>query len=312
MKEVLKLGSCLLIVLLVFIASSALGSNYVNLVNNTEKWYSTEGNERCVVQKMHTLVTSHPGGLYRMHREFLKDNNVTSTEDQIFSYDTQGNVFYHGDLIGPDLEDPILWVDAPLAVGKTWTDSRPAINSDTKCVGSVFYVFAVLERETITCPAGSFDCFRVFLSEIHPNGQVNNQCYWYNNQCGMVMCSLQNNTQFKLVKVIPGENSDPDEDIHNPGYDDLPQGILGIPNPANPRTMVTFELGQSGKVSVDVFDISGRLVKRLIQDEFRMAGQVTHPWQGNDEHGRSVASGTYLLRVKAGNSMSTSRLTLVR
>ena len=123
---------------------------------------------------------------------------------------------------------------------------------------------------------------------------------------------MQDRTEYKLVKVIPGDNSDPDENIHNPGHDDLPMGILGVPNPANPRTTVTFELSQPAQVSLDVFDISGRLVKRLIQDEFLAAGQVSRRWQGNDEQGRTVASGTYLLRLKAGNSLSTSRITLVR
>ena len=150
MKVLLKLGSGLVLVLLLFAAGSALASNYVNLVNNTEKFYSTEGTESCLVQKMHTMVTRRPGGLYLMHREILKDNNVISTDDRLFSYNIHGDIFYHGDLIGPDFQDPILWVDAPLTVGKSWTDFRPAISSDPKNGGKIFYVFAVLERELIS------------------------------------------------------------------------------------------------------------------------------------------------------------------
>ena len=77
-------------------------------------------------------------------------------------------------------------------------------------------------------------------------------------------------------------------------------------------TDISFELKQPVAVDVEVFDISGRLIKRLAQGEFMPAGPVSIRWQGNDEQGQAVASGTYLYRVKAGQTVSTNRITLVR
>ena len=60
------------------------------------------------------------------------------------------------------------------------------------------------------------------------------------------------------------------------------------PNPCNPRTTIAFTLAESGPASVNVFDVRGRLVRRLHQGGLE-AGPHNLPWSGDDERGRPLA-----------------------
>ena len=116
-----------------------------------------------------------------------------------------------------------------------------------------------------------------------------------------------------VVACITDSDSDPDEQIHNPlPGEGLVSDLLGVPNPANPLTNIQFTLESASKVDVQIFDISGRLVKRLLQGAYLPAGPAAFSWSGTDEQGQAVASGTYLLQVKAGKFITSQRITLVR
>jgi hypothetical protein len=313
MKAGWKVLSCLVLLAVLTWAGTALAISYVNLVPGTEKWFTCDNADRCLTQKMHTVVIDHPGGLYVVQKEILLDGQVLSVENRLFDYDADGKIYFYGTLEEPFLDTPILWVDAPLRLGQTWTDSRTVISSDDEPNNVVHYIFAVLDLRRITCPAGSFDCYQVLLTEVQPDGQATNCTFWYNESCGLVRCCLEDSRLFNLTKVIPGDNGDPDDQIHNPLPDEgLIWGLRGAPNPANPMTTVRFDLKDASAVQVAVFDISGRLVRRLMQDQFLPAGPVSVGWDGADEMGQAAASGTYLVQVKAGQNVASQRVTLVR
>jgi len=84
-----------------------------------------------------------------------------------------------------------------------------------------------------------------------------------------------------------------------------------VPNPFNPRTTITFGLGAEGPVTVRVFDVSGRLVKSLLEGN-RPAGDHTLTWHGDDDAGRPVGSGLYICRLRSGGQEETRSMTLVR
>ncbi len=84
------------------------------------------------------------------------------------------------------------------------------------------------------------------------------------------------------------------------------------PNPFNPQTTVSFVLPKTGPVNIQVYDLTGRLVKTLVSGEIVLAGQKEWTWMGRDNHGRNVSSGVYLLRLEAGPFQATGRMVLVR
>ena len=83
------------------------------------------------------------------------------------------------------------------------------------------------------------------------------------------------------------------------------------PNPFNPRTTIHYGLARSGPVRVRVHDVAGRRVRTLVDDSLS-AGWHQVVWDGQDDAGRSVASGRYFVRVDAGDEHDTRGITLVK
>ncbi len=88
--------------------------------------------------------------------------------------------------------------------------------------------------------------------------------------------------------------------------------LAAYPNPFNPQTTVSFVLSRRSAVKLQVFDVAGRLVRVLLNDVIVDAGRRDVVWQGRDESGRTVASGTYFYRLQSGDHVETKRMTLVK
>jgi hypothetical protein len=83
------------------------------------------------------------------------------------------------------------------------------------------------------------------------------------------------------------------------------------PNPFNPKTTVRFDLPQPGRVELAVFDLGGRKVATLVNDQLP-AGHHTVTWLGQDDTGRRMASGTYVYRLQANGEVLTRKMMLVK
>ena len=68
------------------------------------------------------------------------------------------------------------------------------------------------------------------------------------------------------------------------------------PNPFNPGTTITYELGNVSNVQLNVYDITGRLVSRLVNQKQREGSYVV------EFDGSSLASGVYFYRLEAENT----------
>ena len=84
-----------------------------------------------------------------------------------------------------------------------------------------------------------------------------------------------------------------------------------VPNPFNPRTTIAFSLPQGGPVDVVIYSASGRRVTVLVHEEMG-AGRHEVVWNGTDDRGREVASGVYLVQVRAKGQAKVRKLGLVR
>ncbi len=105
-------------------------------------------------------------------------------------------------------------------------------------------------------------------------------------------------------------------DLSTPVEDPLLQParlVLGeaFPNPFNPKTTVRFDLPQSGRVELAVFDLGGRKVATLVNDQLP-AGRHAVSWLGQDDSGRRVASGTYVYRLQANGEVLSRKMTMVK
>lgn len=95
-----------------------------------------------------------------------------------------------------------------------------------------------------------------------------------------------------------------------------PRVVLGqhmsYPNPFNPSVTLEFSLAVESEVVVSVYDLSGRLVRRLLRGESLREGSHRFAWNGRDVNDRGVSSGVYVYRIEASGENVVGRLILVK
>ena len=83
------------------------------------------------------------------------------------------------------------------------------------------------------------------------------------------------------------------------------------PNPFNANTTIAYEVGGEGLVELAIYNAAGQKIRDLVQDRL-VAGRYAVQWDGRDNRGRAVASGTYVYQLTAGNYQESRSLTLLK
>ena len=83
------------------------------------------------------------------------------------------------------------------------------------------------------------------------------------------------------------------------------------PNPFHPRTTLRYSLAADGPATLAVFDVSGRRVRTLVSEP-QSAGVHEIVWDGTDEKGAPLASGTYWARLETDLYRGASRMILLK
>jgi parallel beta-helix repeat protein/predicted outer membrane repeat protein len=87
------------------------------------------------------------------------------------------------------------------------------------------------------------------------------------------------------------------------------------PNPFNPSTTIAFDItgnaGMQQLVTLTIYDIRGRLVRKLVDQE-KESGRYQVHWDGRDDVGQAVSSGIYLYTLKAGEERFTRKMTFLK
>lgn len=86
--------------------------------------------------------------------------------------------------------------------------------------------------------------------------------------------------------------------------------ILG-PNPFSMNTSIAFAIAKSGNINLTVYDATGRPVKTLVNG-IKDIGAHTIKWDGTDNHGNKLPSGTYFVKMKAGGYQTIKNVTILR
>lgn len=83
------------------------------------------------------------------------------------------------------------------------------------------------------------------------------------------------------------------------------------PNPFNPATVISYTLGKSADINLEIFNLLGQKVKTLFSGP-ETAGSHQSNWNGTDENGRLLSSGLYFYRLKSEDLAQTKKMILVR
>jgi glutamine cyclotransferase len=84
-----------------------------------------------------------------------------------------------------------------------------------------------------------------------------------------------------------------------------------FPNPFNPITHIPYKVSQPGHVLIQIFDMSGREVRRLLDDQ-KPAGSYTVTWDGRDSAGALAASATYIYSLIVNDQQLSRKMILIK
>lgn len=88
--------------------------------------------------------------------------------------------------------------------------------------------------------------------------------------------------------------------------------LTNYPNPFNPETTISMSIPQAGRVKLEVYNIKGQLVKKLMDAQMEL-GEFTVKWNGKDNNGKKSASGTYIAKCRVnGDIIGTQKMTLLK
>lgn len=82
----------------------------------------------------------------------------------------------------------------------------------------------------------------------------------------------------------------------------------GAPNPFRVRTSIRYSLSKGGLTEMGIYDVSGRMVKRVMNKSWLPAGVGAIVWDATNENGERVAPGVYMYRLNSNGESRTQRI----
>ncbi|MBI9072750.1 MAG: T9SS type A sorting domain-containing protein [Melioribacteraceae bacterium] len=104
-----------------------------------------------------------------------------------------------------------------------------------------------------------------------------------------------NNISVNSSRTTYGKVTDVDEQPVIPEYFEL----ANYPNPFNPNTNIQFLLPEQHVLSINIYNIKGELINRIVNKQFYNAGTHKVSWNGDNLTGEKVSSGVYLISVSS-------------
>ena len=114
--------------------------------------------------------------------------------------------------------------------------------------------------------------------------------------------------QFKLIVGTEEYVAQISESYHNaPNSFKIRQNY---PNPFNPLTRIKYQMPQSAKVTIEIYDLLGRRIKTLVRGQIKETGYHQLQWNGTNNNGNSVSAGIYFLQFRTKQFTKTIKMIL--
>ena len=128
---------------------------------------------------------------------------------------------------------------------------------------------------------------------------------------GATWVALRGSLAVSLVAVSEAGEKGLSRDLGTRAADAGGLRVRPLQNPITNGTSIAYRVPAAGSLGLVLFDIRGRVVRRLVD---RVAEEGDHAvyWDGRDDNGQRVPSGTYFARLQTGGSSQSARIVLVR
>ena len=102
--------------------------------------------------------------------------------------------------------------------------------------------------------------------------------------------------------------------LYNENIDNIPLNYSlsqNHPNPFNPITSLSYDLPEVGLVNITIYDMTGRIVKMLVNGS-QTAGFKSVQWNATNDRNEPVSAGLYLYTIQAGEFRQTKKMVLLK
>lgn len=157
---------------------------------------------------------------------------------------------------------------------------------------------------------------RIFLDNSIMEVFINNKfgfakrIYPDENSDRISLFSNDGTARFENLKVF---NLDPNVPISNMLEGDSKlydfELLPNYPNPFNPSTNITFSLANDSNVTLSIYDILGRKISTLIDNQKLSAGNHQKIWNSAND---GASSGIYILKLESETGIQTKKMTLIK
>ncbi len=90
-----------------------------------------------------------------------------------------------------------------------------------------------------------------------------------------------------------------------------PTLVQNYPNPFNPTTVIRYGVAERSPVSVEIYSLLGQKVRTLVNQE-QASGRYAASWDGRDDAGRLLTSGTFICRVTSSTGTASVKMLMLR
>jgi C1A family cysteine protease len=189
--------------------------------------------------------------------------------------------------------------------------------------GELFDAGTTIDIEWIATDNRGIDSVSIYYSinggadfDLIAGGEPNDSLYqWTAPPAGSDSCLVQV-VAYDMSLLTGADESDDFFTIRLLTGDDTTPALVNAleqnyPNPFNGTTTIAYSIAGRSRVSLVIYDASGRLMKTL-ESGVKDAGRHQAVWRGDDDAGRSVSSGVYFCRITAGTFTSSRKIVYLR
>ena len=132
---------------------------------------------------------------------------------------------------------------------------------------------------------------------------VNDQYLSDNEGFFTAIVAINDELQILPPMAVGSNNSSP-----RPNQFNLDQNY---PNPFNPHTTISYNVHIPSHVNIKIYNSAGRLVRTLVE-KYHIQGDYSCEWNGTDNKGYKLASGTYYYQLTVGEYESAKQMILLK
>ena len=86
--------------------------------------------------------------------------------------------------------------------------------------------------------------------------------------------------------------------------------VSNSPNPFTAETRIDYSVNTAGKVSIDIFNVNGQVIKHLVNEKL-LPGDYSVVWDATNTNGNKVESGFYFYKISSRGKSQTEKMILL-